>query len=380
MLVRHATFFCVFHLLVIAAVASEPTIDRVSEAVAIIQKVGPNGAGHETAVAAMKVLNAATPDQIPLILEGMNDNNKLAANWLRAAVTKIAGGQQQVPLVKIRSYFDDRSRSHMGRLLAFELLTEQNEKLKQQLIPTLIDDPSLPLRYKAVAHMIEESETADAVQSVGMLGIALDKARNVDQVVAIAKALDKKGVAVDLQKQLGFINNWHWVGRFDNSSEKGFDTVYGPEKSLAEIKLEAVYDDCNAGSDGKWQSYNTVDTQGLVDLNDVVGKIKDVIVYAHATFDSDADQTADIRIGCINAHKVWVNGELVMANEIYHNGISPDKFIGKTMLKKGSNDILVKVCQNNQSEPWAQRWQFQLRVCDETGKAFSIESDSSTEE
>ena len=37
------------------------------------------------------------------------------------------------------------------------------------------------------------------------------------------------------------------------------------------------------------------------------------------------------------------------------------------MLKKGENVIVLKVCQNDQKEPWAQDWKFQMRVCDDTG-------------
>ena len=29
--------------------------------------------------------------------------------------------------------------------------------------------------------------------------------------------------------------------------------------------------------------------------------------------------------------------------------------------------LVVKVCQNNQKDAWAQRWQFQARICDATG-------------
>jgi hypothetical protein len=39
-------------------------------------------------------------------------------------------------------------------------------------------------------------------------------------------------------------------------------------------------------------------------------------------------------------------------------------------MKAGRNVILVKICQNEQTEEWAQVWQFQLRVCDPTGNAI----------
>ncbi len=37
------------------------------------------------------------------------------------------------------------------------------------------------------------------------------------------------------------------------------------------------------------------------------------------------------------------------------------------MLTPGENVLVVKVCQNDQKEPWAQAWQFAARVCDRTG-------------
>jgi hypothetical protein len=39
-------------------------------------------------------------------------------------------------------------------------------------------------------------------------------------------------------------------------------------------------------------------------------------------------------------------------------------------LKKGANQILVKCCQNEQTETWTVEWEFQLRVCDATGTAI----------
>ena len=41
----------------------------------------------------------------------------------------------------------------------------------------------------------------------------------------------------------------------------------------------------------------------------------------------------------------------------------------KAQLHSGKNTILIKICQNEQKEDRAQRWQFQVRVCDATGTA-----------
>jgi len=39
-------------------------------------------------------------------------------------------------------------------------------------------------------------------------------------------------------------------------------------------------------------------------------------------------------------------------------------------LKKGSNTLLLKLCQDGQTKDWTKQWQFQLRLCDATGTAI----------
>ena len=70
---------------------------------------------------------------------------------------------------------------------------------------------------------------------------------------------------------------------------------------------------------------------------------------------------------------IFLNGKQLFAREEYHHGNPFDAHAGKGVLKKGENVILLKVCQNNQREEWAQTWQFQLRVCDATGGPLPLE-------
>lgn len=343
----------------------------LEEAISAIKKVNVNGAGHEQAVSAMKVLNSATVDQVPVILDGMEGANRLSANWFRSAVISVVGRSKGgIPVEKVKAYFENKGGSQLGRLLAFDLLSESDESWAAKTIPSLIDDPSLPLRRKAVDNLLSKAKDATTAEALGALSIAFANAREADQVIKIAERLDDRGVAVDVQKQLGFIHTWNLVGCFDNKDQKGFDVAYGPEKALEKVDLEATYTSMDE-SETKWQVHTTADPTGLVDLNEVMGKIKGATVYATAVFKAEEARDCEIRVGCINAHKVWVNGDLVMSNEIYHNSISPDKFSAPATLKEGDNQILIKVCQNEQTQPWAQRWLFQLRVCDETGKAIA---------
>lgn len=353
--------------------------EDLAGALQAVRTVDVNGTGHEAAVEAMKVINAASVEQIPEILKGMDGANRLATNWLRSAVVSIVGRGGEPPRNDIENYFSDTTHSHLGRLLAFDLLTEGDPELAARMIPDLIDDPSLLLRAKAVSAFIQKAKSAtDPIEKVGILAFALGKARDTTQIQQIARLLAANGVAIDLQKQFGFLETWHLVASFDNKDQGGFNVAYGPEKELENIDLEATYEDAIA-EPATWSRHTTGHETGVVDLNETIGKAKGATVYAYTVFDADKSRNAEFRIGTPNATKIWLNGELVMDNEIYHNSNSIDKFVGKVNLKEGENQILIKVCQNEQTEQWAQDWEFQFRICDETGKAIEPAS-SQTEQ
>jgi hypothetical protein len=48
-----------------------------------------------------------------------------------------------------------------------------------------------------------------------------------------------------------------------------------------------------------------------------------------------------------------------------------DQYVARGRLKQGRNRILLKICQNEQTEDWAQVWAFQFRVCDLAGKGLN---------
>jgi hypothetical protein len=190
------------------------------------------------------------------------------------------------------------------------------------------------------------------------------------------KHLKDLGVKVDLARHLGFVSRWHLAGPFDHTGSKAFRTAYPPEKS---VDLQASHQ----GKDGKavrWAQHTTADTYGLVDLNKALGKHKGAIAYAFAVIDAPKEQQVQIRAGCINALKVFVNGKEVLAHEEYHHGTSMDQYTVRATLRKGRNELLVKVCQNEQTDSWAQDWRFQLRLCDFTGSAVPFSQPTAKEE
>ncbi|MCX7825759.1 MAG: hypothetical protein N2689_09395, partial [Verrucomicrobiae bacterium] len=87
-------------------------------------------------------------------------------------------------------------------------------------------------------------------------------------------------------------------------------------------------------------------------------------------FANARERPAELRLGCKNGWKVWLNGKLLAEREEYHRGMQIDQYPLACQLQAGRNTILVKVCQNELVEKWTVEWQFQLRVCDHLGTAI----------
>ncbi|MFP6603334.1 MAG: hypothetical protein VB862_12460, partial [Pirellulaceae bacterium] len=228
-------------------------------------------------------------------------------------------------------------------------------------------------RRDAVAHLLSQADGLFSGKDVNETRLlqqviyrqTLNAARDDDQIKVIVQKLKKLGVQVDLPRHFGFLMNWKTIGPFENKGRKGFATVFPPEK---ELNLTAQYQ----GTEGavKWQDYQTNQDYGMVDINQPYGMLKEVLAYAVTDFNSATEQEVELRLGCKNAWKVWLNGELLFQRDEYHRGMRLDQYRLKAKLKQGRNVIMLKLCQNEQMENWTKEWQFQLRVCDATGTAI----------
>ena len=161
-------------------------------------------------------------------------------------------------------------------------------------------------------------------------------------------------------------SNSRILGPFENEGRGGLAREYPPEKDG--FVPDATY----KGKDDKtaaWIEHTTTDPQGVVDLAKVLGPLKGTIAYAYATVEVPEARRVYLRAGSINALKLFVNGKELFAREEYHHGSRIDQYAVRVPLVKGKNEILLKVCQNEQNEPWAQKWMFQLRICDTVGCA-----------
>jgi len=344
---------------------------EVEKLLAILAAVGPHGAGHVEAAEAWRRLARAPSGQLPTMLEALDEANPLAANWIRTAIDAaseraLAEGRS-LPEDQLERFVLDRTHAPRARRLAYELLCRVDPAAPERLLPGMLDDPSLELRRDAVARLISQAESLPESQSEQAKAIyrrALQAARDLDQVKLLAQRLRKLGETVDLARHFGFVVRWKVIGPFDNTARAGFARVYPPER---EIDFAATYE----GKHGpvRWQDVRSTDEYGKLDFNQVLGEEKEVVAYAASEFYSAAEQDVEIRFSTPNAVKLWLNGRVLAAYEVYHSGAEPDQYVARVRLQSGRNVILLKVCQNEQTQEWARVWQVQLRVCDEQGTA-----------
>ncbi|MEM9658333.1 MAG: hypothetical protein AAF961_08235, partial [Planctomycetota bacterium] len=217
------------------------------------------------------------------------------------------------------------------------LLTTVDPDTPRRWLPQLLDDPSLELRYDAVQKVIAAAAATEDEQSKSaQYQRAFRAARDLEQVKACAAALAELKQSVNLREHLGFLAEWLIVGPFDNTDLAGFDTEYPPERS---IDPDASY----TGPTGavSWAPYRSTEEYGMVDLNEAVGDLKESAAYAFARFESDSKQQVQIRLGSQNASKVWLNGKLIGAHEVYHSGGDVDQYVIPATVRAGENTILL---------------------------------------
>jgi hypothetical protein len=357
-----------FQVLAALPLAAAP---EVGPLVARIRAVGAEGAGNTEAARAWRELVRLGPDALPALLSGLDDANPIAANWLRSAVDAIAERElaagRPLPADRLEAFVRQTRHAGPARRLAYEWLVRADPSAPGRLLPGMLQDPSTELRRDAVAVAIRAAQgqfdAGDKRAATAAYRKALSVARDRDQVDLIAKQLQALGVEVDLADHFGFLRTWALLGPFDNTGGAGFDQAFPPEEGVDRARTYR-------GKEGvklRWGEHSTGDPYGVVDLNKALGRQKGATAYAWTAVRSPADRAVEVLVGSENAVKVFLNGRLIFSREEYHHGMRMDQHVGRGTLRAGRNEILIKVCQNEQTEEWAGAWSFQVRICDPAG-------------
>jgi hypothetical protein len=341
--------------------------DDLAKALATLKGVTKEGAANDAAAPAWKtVVDAGAPALLPT-LRAIDDANPVAANWLLSAAGAIAEKHRRAKGTfspELDTVALDAKYAPSARRFAYELAVLQTPALANTLLPKLLDSPEPNLRREAIAYalkLVPLTASGSGEAEKAALRRLFRYTREKEQAEEIAKQLDAYQASVSVTEHFAFLTHFRVVGPFHSEKGKALTLTYPPETAPTAAEYE--------GKDGKvtWVAQATTNKYGQLDLNDKVGRLKNACAYARATVHADKATPAEIRVGSPNAVAIYLNGKKLFGREEYHHGDQLDYHVGKGVLTAGENTVVVKVCQNNQTDSWAQRWQFQARVCDATG-------------
>jgi hypothetical protein len=353
-----------------------PAVGPIDDALAAIRAVEKGGKGQAEAQHALQTLAAANASDLAKILGAFDGASPLAANWLRNAFEGLADCQlkekRALPVAQLETFVKQATHDPRARRLAYEWLLKADPSASKRLIAGMLLDPAAEFRRDAVALRMAEAAKvnprlgkAATRNAIKLYREALEGAIDDDQVKAIADALLKLGERVDISRHFAFLTRYSVIGPFDNRGGRGLETEYPPEK---EIRLDATYD----GQLGPvaWQSLETHSEYGIVDIAKQLKPYKGAAMYLVTGFQSPATRRVELRLGTDNAWKLWVNGKPLFSRNEYHRGMAFDQYRVPVTMRSGQNVILIKLCQNEQNDDWAQGYQLQLRVCDSNGRGI----------
>ncbi|MCI0699514.1 MAG: hypothetical protein L0241_00315 [Planctomycetia bacterium] len=346
--------------------------DETTRALTTLKAVTKEGKGNEDAGPAWKTLVSKGGSALIPTLEAIDDANPTSANWLRTAVDAIAENEtsagRKLPADKLEAFAKSTKFAATARRLAYELLLSQDPTAKDRLLPEFLNDKSSELRRDAVAHQLAIVEKLAKPTIKADLEKLFTFTRDKDQVELLAKKIEENGGKVSISEHFGFITHAALIGPFDSTAGKGFGIAYPPESAKdTRGKFKG-----KENAELKWAAFNTTDKYGKFDLNKFLGKHKDSVAYALAVIVAEKETPCEIRVTSITSVQIFLNGKKLFGRDEYHHGAPFDAHLGKGTLQKGENVIVLKVCQNNQTEEWAQDWFFQMRVCDDTGGPLTL--------
>ena len=358
--------------------------DEIDDLLAAVAQSGPGGRGSAAARTATLRLSRGGLELLPQLLEAMDTDNIVAANWYRTVYETITRRElardpvPEFPVSFLKTYIANPKRQGRVRRLVLDLVDRLEPGTTAALIPGMLADPEF--RDEAVAVALSRGDRAkqagQTAEAIGEYRKAFRSARNPGQVGTAANKLKGVGQDVSVVTQMGFITHWHLLGPFDAPGTTGFELVLPPEKQVvAGVDLKATF----VGKGGgriKWIRHHSSDQLGQSNLIRAIAAVKEAVGYAYTEVISPRKQTVQIRCGADDNLTIWLNGKQVLRHLQWLNGTRLDRFRTTVTLKSGRNRILVKVCQGPQHKNPAvpNNWSLQVRICDASGGGVGVTS------
>jgi hypothetical protein len=215
------------------------------------------------------------------------------------------------------------------------------------LASSMLNDPAVKAEAAQAVIQIAGSIAATQPEEAGealkkVLSVTADPATQ-----AAAQEVQKK-----IWKTTGFVTLWQVAGPYEQQG-KGyselFDILFAPETGdAASVHWQDLAVSANPAEPWK------------MDLLQALGGLQRV-AYARTWVNSPKEQKVRLEMGSDDGIKVWLNGQLVHANNVARP-LQPGSDKVDVTLNKGWNSLLLKVTQFNQG------WGFCIRFAEPGGE------------
>ncbi len=176
---------------------------------------------------------------------------------------------------------------------------------------------------------------------------------------------DRSAAAARVAK-LGFVDDWLFVGPFDDEGRVGIGTNFQPESELvAPIVFGRSFD--GKERPVRWRAGPT-DGGAVFDFGAFVRPREEACGFATSfiRLDAKSEKNVSVWVGWEGAFKLWWNGEQMLEDQA-HREFDFDRMATGVTAVSGWNRITMKVCAS--SSP-----RFSVRIADERGNPIGFES------
>jgi HEAT repeat protein len=275
------------------------------------------------------------PDLLKIAQTSENNVHRILA--LRGYISLTAASEQLSPEQKLQNC-----------KTAMSLATDDAEKKKILAVASGVrtaDSLSFVVSYLTAPALKEEAALA-------VLTIAKEiyPQNRQPAAEALKRALEAQ-VSENLRKQVqaavdeiesvsSYLTDWQVAGPYmqkDKNCTQLFDIPFGPELPEAKVQWKPM-------------PVKKLDQHpAYLDLLEALNGGEQRVAYLRTQIDSPAETAARLEIFSDDGVKAWLNGQLIHANNTMRP-IMPEPDVVPVKLKKGANDLMLKVTQNNL--PW----------------------------
>ena len=124
----------------------------------------------------------------------------------------------------------------------------------------------------------------------------------------VERARGRTHKAQEQINELGFIQDFHITGSFDNEGKAGCDTDFGPESAT---DLRASYP--ARARDVGWRKPHAKTVDGFVDLSLALKPSTEAVAYALTWLNSDVETKAVLSLGVSGGVRLILNGQKVLS-------------------------------------------------------------------